>query len=395
MNPDDLPLIQDALREEGLDGWLFACFRGSDPVALKLLGLQERFMATRRWFYFIPAEGEPIRLCHGIEPDSLDSVPGRRVLYGRWQEWQAELGRLLQGRRRLAVQFSPQSIVPALGRLDAGLADFLRDLGVELCSSGDLVARFEATLSDEQEAGHLRAVQVLEACVEMAFDRVKSALRGGGMLSERALQREMLAFMEARGLTTEAPPIVAVDAHAADPHYEPLEQGSAEIRPGQVLLLDLWGKERAKGAVYGDLTWCAWTGDAVPPEQAAVWDVVRRARDAGVAKAEEVAVRTVFGWEVDRAARDVVEAAGYGDAFIHRTGHSIHEEDHADGANMDDYETHDTRRLLDRTVFSVEPGIYLKGRFGFRTEVNVLLKNGRARVTGKRQGSLPALLVEG
>jgi len=391
MKQTDLLSIQASLQDEGLDGWLFANFRGSDPIALKVLGISQAWMTTRRWFYFIPSQGEPVRLCHGIEPHSLDSLPGRLLRYGRWQEWQAALAELLKGRRRLAVQYSPDSVVPAQGRLDAGLGEYLRSLGVELVSSGDLVARFEVTLSAEQEAGHYRAVKVLEECVEMAFARVKAAVASGAPLTEYALQREMVAFMEKGGLTTEAPPIVGVDAHAADPHYEPSAEGSAEIRRDQVLLLDLWGKETTPGSVYGDLTWCAWTGAACPAEQAKVWGIVTAARDAGCAKAAEVAARTVQGWEVDRATRDVIEAAGYGDFFIHRTGHSIHEEDHADGANMDDYETKDPRRLLDRTLFSVEPGIYLPGRFGFRSEVNVLIKEGRAVVTGKRQGALPNL----
>jgi Xaa-Pro dipeptidase len=391
MNPDRLLQVQETLREEGLDGWIFASFRGSDPIALKVLGLPDKFLLSRRWFYFIPATGEPVRLCHGIEPHSLDGLPGRFVRYGRWQEWQAALAEILKGKRRVAAQYSAGSIVPALGRMDAGLGEFLRSLGVELVSSGDLVARFEVTLSDAQEAGHYRAVKVLEACVEMAFSKVREALRGGAPLTEYALQQEMLSFMESKGLTTEAAPIVGVDAHAADPHYEPSPSGSSVIGNDQVLLLDLWGKETAPGSVYGDLTWCAWTGTAVPEEQAKVWSVVTAARDAGCAKAEEVAARAVRGWEVDRATRDVIEKAGYGEFFIHRTGHSIHEEDHGDGANMDDYETRDERRLLDRTLFSVEPGIYLPGRFGFRSEVNVLVKGGKAVVTGKRQGALACL----
>ena len=389
MKNADLLNIQKALKEEGLDGWLFACFRGSDPIAMKLLGLEERFMATRRWFYFIPAEGEAVRLCHGIEPGSLDNVPGKLMLYGRWQEWQARLKELLSGRKRLAVQFSESGILPALGRLDAGLGDFLRSIGVTLCSSGDLVARFDVTLTPEEEASHFRAVRVLEECVQMAFGRVSETLRSHTRLTEYMLQQEMLQFMARHGLETEAPPIVAVDAHAADPHYEPSESESAEIKRDQVLLLDLWGKEH--GLVYGDLTWCAWTGKVVPEEQRKVWEIVRAGRDAGFAKAQEVAKRAVCGWEIDRATRDVIEKAGYGDAFIHRTGHSIHHEDHANGANMDDYETHDTRRLLDRTVFSIEPGIYLKGRFGFRSEINVLIKDGAAHVTGQRQGELTCL----
>ncbi len=393
MNSELIRRIQQALRDEGLDAWFFASFRGSDPIAAKVLGLQAAAMVTRRWFYVIPAEGEPLRLNHRIEPHSLDSVPGRQVLYGRWQEWQEILKGTLCQYKHVACQYSPLGIVPALGRLDAGTADFLRSIGVELVSSGDLVARFEVTLDAAQEAGHRRAVAVLEKTVEMAFARVRAALEAGEALTEYALQQEMVAFMAGGGLTTDAPPIVGVDAHAADPHYEPGPEGSSLIGPDQVLLLDLWGKERAEGSVYGDITWCAWTGRAVPPEQRKVWDVVKAGRDAGIAKAMEVAGRAVRGWEVDRATRDVIEKAGYGEYFIHRTGHSIFEEDHGNGANMDDYETHDTRRLLPMTLFSVEPGIYFPGRFGFRTEVNMLVREADAVVTGNRQEDLPALLA--
>ena len=393
MNEDRLRSIQAALRDEGMDAWFFADFKGTDPIALSVLGLSSKAMVTRRWFYLIPAQGEPLRLCHQIEPHSLDSLPGRLLFYGPWQGWQARLKEALAGVKRLACQYSPNGLIPALGRLDAGLAEFLRSTGVELASSGDLVARFEVTCSPEQEAGHYRAMAVLLDTVEMAFAKVREALKAGLPLTEYALQQAMVEFMRGRGLTSNDPPIVGVDAHAADPHYEPGPSGSSEIRPGQVLLLDLWGKETAAGSVYADITWCAWTGKAVPDEQRKVWEVVAAGRDAGIAKALSVASGPVRGFEVDRATREVIDRAGFGEFFIHRTGHSIHEEDHGNGANMDDYETRDTRRLLPHTLFSVEPGIYLPGRFGFRSEVNLLVRDSDAVVTGKVQGGLPALLA--
>ena len=392
MNDDRLRRIQEALRAEKVDAWFFASFRGSDPIATKVLGLSEAAMVTRRWFYVIPAEGEPLRLNHRIEPHSLDALPGRQVLYGRWQEWQEILQGTLASSRRLACQYSPLGIVPALGKLDVGTGDFLRTLGLELVSSGDLVARFEVTMSPEQEASHYAAMKVLLDTVDMAFARVRAALTAGDELTEYALQQAMVAFMTKGGLTAEAAPIVGVDAHAADPHYEPEQQGSSLIHPDQVLLLDLWGKQVSPGAVYADITWCAWTGKEVPAEQQKVFDVVRDSCAAGTAKAKEVAHRAVCGWEVDRASRAVIDKAGYGEQFIHRTGHSIFEEDHGNGANMDDYETHDTRQLLPHTLFSIEPGIYLPGRFGFRNEIDIHVKEREAVVTGKMQETLPALL---
>ena len=393
MNEERLRRIQGALKDEKLDAWFFADFKGTDPIALHVLGLHGRPLVTRRWFYIIPSQGEPIRICHGIEPHSLDSLPGSLSLYGRWQEWQEELRAALKSFKRVACQYFPSGIVPALGRLDAGLADFLRTTGVELVSSGDLVAQFEVTLSPEQEAGHYRAMEVLLDTVEMAFKKVQKAVAGSGLLTEYALQLEMMAHMKKANLVTSAPPIVAIGPHAADPHYEPMPLTSSAIRPDELLLLDLWAKEAEEDSVYADITWCAWTGARVPSEVLETFKTVLAARDAGIAKALEVSKGPVCGWEVDRATRDVIEKAGSGQYFIHRTGHSIFTEDHADGANMDDYETHDTRRLLPMTLFSIEPGIYFPGRYGIRSEVNVLVKEGAAAVTGKKQTELPALLA--
>ena len=393
MNEARLKEIQAALREEGLDAWFFANFRGSDPIASKVLGLPDKAIVTRRWFYVIPAEGEPIRLTHAIEPHALDALPGRQLRYGPWQEWQQQLKEVLSTCKRVACQYSPLGIVPALGKLDAGTGEFLRGLGLELVSSGDLVARFEVTMTPEQEASHYAAMNVLLQTVDMAFSRVASLLRSGQALTEYALQQEMKSFMEQGGLTASAAPIVAVDAHAADPHYEPDAEHSSVIGPDQVLLLDLWGKQAIPGAMYADITWCAWTGEAVPAEQQRVFDLVRDARDAGIAKAREVAGRRVCGWEVDRATRDVIDRGGYGEFFIHRTGHSIFEDSHGNGANMDDYETRDTRLLLPHTLFSIEPGIYLPGRFGFRNEINMHVKGGEAVVSGRKQDMLPALMA--
>lgn len=391
MNELDIRNIQKALREEDVDAWFFADFKGTDPISHRILGLPEGAMVTRRWFYLIPAEGECLRLCHRIEPHSLDHLPGRKVLYGPWQEWQKILSDELKKMKRVACQFSENGVIPALGRLDAGTADFIRSAGVDIVSSGDLVARFEVTLNAEQEAGHYKAMEVLLDTVKMAFIKVKSSISAGDRLTEYALQQAMLDHMKAGGLTTNAPPIVGVDAHGADPHYEPGPEGSFDIEKDQVLLLDLWAKENKTGSVYGDITWCAWTGTVVPDEQRKVFNIVLAARDAGIAKAREAAAGTVCGWEVDRATRDVIDKAGYGEYFIHRTGHSIYEDDHANGANMDDFETRDIRRLLPHTLFSIEPGIYLPGRFGFRSEVDLLVRDSEVVVTGRKQESLPAL----
>jgi Xaa-Pro dipeptidase len=392
MKPETLRDIQKALADEKLDAWFFSGFKGSDPIAPKILDLPEGVFLSRRWFCVIPREGEPVKLCHRVEPHSLDAVPGSTVFYSRWQEWQEHLGQILK-KKRVAVQFSEGGVIPALGRLDAGTADFLRSAGATLVSSGDLVARFEVTCTQSQEEGHYRAMESLLATVEMAFAQVKHSLLSGEKFTEYDLQQEMAEFMKQHGLFMEDPPIVAIGPNAADPHYFPQPKGSSLVERDKVLLLDLWGKEEKPGAVYADITWCAWTGAEIPEEEMKVWEVVRRARDAGISRAREVSHRVVAGWEVDRAAREVIEAAGYGEFFIHRTGHSMHTEDHANGANMDDFETRDFRRLLPNTLFSVEPGIYLPGKFGFRSEVNMLVTRSGAVVTGRKQETLPALLA--
>jgi len=393
MNEERLRRIQEALRAEKLDAWFLADFKGTDPIALHVLGLLGRPMVTRRWFYLIPAQGEPMKICHRIEPHSLDSLPGGLSLYGRWQEWQEGLKGALHGCKRVACQYFPSGIVPALGRLDAGLAEFIRTTGVELVSSGDLVAQFDVTLTPEQEAGHYRAMEVLLDTVQVAFKKAQKVVAGSGLLTEHALQLEMMVHMKKANLVTNAPPIVAVGPHAADPHYEPMPLTSSAIRPDELLLLDLWAKETGDDSVYADITWCAWTGTKVPADVLEIFKTVLAARDAGIAKALEVSKGPVCGWEVDRATRDVIEKAGCGQYFIHRTGHSIFTEDHADGANMDDFETHDTRRLLPMTLFSIEPGIYFPGKYGIRSEVNILVKEGAAAVTGLKQTELEALLA--
>ena len=395
MKEEKLRSIQSALSEEGIDAWFFVDFKGTDPLAARILGLPQGAMVTRRWFYVIPREGEPTKLCHGIEPRTLDELPGNLLLYGRWQDWQEKLSDALKGVKTLAVQYSELGVVPALGRLDAGTADFLRTLGVKLVTSGDLVARFEVSCSREQEQSHYKAMEVLLETVDATFARLQNALRSGETVNEYAVQQEVLTRMVQGGLTTDHPPIVAVGPHSADPHYAPAPTGSSDIKKDDVFLLDLWGKEQEmKDSVYADITWCAWLGTEIPGEVHEVFELVRNARDAGIAKAKETASRNVAGWEVDRATRDVIDKAGYGEYFIHRTGHSIYTDDHADGANMDDYETRDIRRLLPHTLFSIEPGVYLPGKFGIRSEVNMMVMDRGTGMTGRKQEHLPALLAD-
>jgi Xaa-Pro aminopeptidase len=351
-------------------------------------------MVTRRCYYLVPAQGEPRKLVNRLEGGMLDGLPGRSAAYTTWREHREQLAALVAGTRRIAAQYSPDNQLPTVSRLDAGTADLLRAQGIELLSSAELVQRFAATWDDEQLAGHRRACATLHELVLAAFGMVGDALRRGAAIDEHGVQRFLLDGFERSGLWSESAPIVGVNAHSADPHYQPSAQGSAPIRRGDFLLIDLWAKERAPRSVYADITWVASCGEAPTARQQEVFAAVARARDAAF---ELVASRyprqEVRGFEVDRAARDTIEAAGYGERFIHRTGHSIGQTDHGQGANMDDLETHDERRLQPMTGFSIEPGIYLPGDFGVRSEINVVLTPERAEITGAApQRELVALL---
>ena len=383
LDPQRLPEIQQAIAETGADAWFFLCFQHNDPVSLDLLGLGGRHLVTRRCYYLIPRQGSPKKLSHRLEPAMLAHLPGEQAYYLTWREHAAELTRLVGGMGRLVAQYSPENQLPNVSRLDAGTAEFLRDRGVELVSSAELVQRFAATWSQEQLAGHRRACSHLHAIVRAAFDRVFATLRRGGEDDEHAVQQFIVERFENAGLWTESEPIVGVNAHSADPHYQPGPGHSSPIRRGDFLLIDLWAKEKAEGSVYADITWCGVCAPAPTDRQEQVFRTVARARDAGFALiASRYPAQTVRGYEVDDATRQVIADAGYGDRFIHRTGHSIGISDHGQGANMDNLETHDTRPLLSLTGFSIEPGIYLEGDFGVRLEINVALTPERAEVTG-------------
>ena len=383
MLADRIPEIQQALAEDGLDGWLFAVFQHNDPVSLELLGFAEDALVTRRCYYLIPATGEPRKLTHRLEPAMLDHLPGGNSHYLTWQQHREALAGLVAGRSRLAAQYSPDNGLPSVSRLDAGTAELLRAAGVRLASSAELVQRFAAVWSPEQLAAHRRACTSLHAIVHQAFDRVADRLRAGDEIVEHAVQQFILGRFDEEGLWTESPPIVGVNEHSADPHYQPAAAGSSPIRPGDFLLVDLWAKERAPASIYGDITWCGVCAPAPSERQQEIFAIVRGARDAAWdLVSSRYPTRTVRGFEVDDACRGVIEAAGYGDRFFHRTGHSIGVQDHGQGANMDNLETHDTRPLVAMTGFSIEPGIYLEGEFGVRSEINVALTAAGAEITG-------------
>jgi Xaa-Pro dipeptidase len=379
-----IPEIQSALAEAGLDGWFFASFQQNDPLGMSLLGLTgEGKLVSRRCYYLIPREGEPRKLVHAIESGMLDHLPGAKTVYNTWQGHKEELAKLVSGSPRLAAQYSPNNELPTVSRLDGGTLDLLRAAGVDVVSSADLAQQFVATWTDEQLEGHRRANVHLHRIVLEAFNRVGDALRRGDSIDEYSVQRFILDAFDHAGLWAESDPIVGVNAHSADPHYQPGPDHTTRILPGDFLLIDLWAKEKAADSVYADISWIGVCAAAPTDKQQEVFAAVAAARDASW---ELVRSRfphqPVRGFEVDDAAREVIRKAGYGDKFIHRTGHSIGITDHGQGANMDNLETHDTRVLLPMTGFSIEPGIYLEGDFGVRSEINVALTRNAPEITG-------------
>lgn len=393
----DLNAVQSAIREEGLDGWLLYDFRGLNVLARRVLRFPADAHATRRWFYFVPASGAPRKLVHRIESGVLDAYPGDRTIYLRWQELEAGVASLLRGAKRVAMEYVPRNANPYVSRVDAGTVELVRSNGVEVVPSGDLIQRFEACWDDEQWAMHLEAAKHTESAYAVAWKFIAERVRAGQKLHEMEVQQAIMEHFARHNLVTDHAPIVGVGPHSGDPHYAPQPGDAGLIKEGDFVLIDLWAKLNTPRAVYSDLTWVGYVGREVPAKYEDVFQVVRRARDAAIQRVRDAFARgePLQGYQVDDACREVIEKADYGPAFVHRTGHSIGEETHGNGANMDNLETHETRRVMRRTCFSVEPGIYLP-EFGVRSEVNVYVgADGAVHVTGpKPQERVLALLAE-
>ena len=381
----NLPAIQSALRERNIDAWLFYDHHHRDPIAYRVLGLPSSLMVTRRWFYLIPAQGEPSKLVHKIEAGHLDSLPGAKSVYSGWQELFAQLKTFLGNHKTIAMQYSPNNLVFTVSLVDAGTIELIRGMGKTVVSAADLIAQFESTWTDEQIQTHFAARDAVDSITAAAFPEIGRRVRNGGT-TEHAMQQWFMEAFQRENLVTDDPPVVAVNANSGNPHYEPHAEGSAPIREGDFVLLDVWAKKNTPGAVYYDITWTGYIGEAPSDKQREIFQIVRDARDVGVKTVLDAiaAGQHIAGWQVDRATRDHIQKSGYGDYFIHRTGHSIGTDVHSNGANMDDLEIHDERQILPNSCFSIEPGIYLPD-FGVRSEVNVLVRSNRAEVTGKIQ----------
>jgi Xaa-Pro dipeptidase len=393
----DLQSIQSALSEFGFAGWLLYDFRGSNVLAQRILQMPNGFMASRRYYYFIPASGTPRKLVHRIESDALDHLPGDKVIYLRWQELEAAIQAIVAGHKNIAMEYSPRNANPYISRVDAGTVELVRSFGCEVVSSGDLISLFESTLTDAQLKSHMEASQVTNAAYARTWKFIADQVRAHGFVEEMAVSDEIMRHFAENKMTTYHPPIVGVNSNGGNPHYETGTGADTKIVEGSFVLVDLWAKLDKPGSIYSDLTRTGFVGTVVPEKYTKVFNVVAAGRDAGVecVKSAFAAGRQPQGWEVDDAVRGVIEAAGYGKYFCHRTGHSLAQEVHGNGTHMDNLETHEARRILPRTLFTIEPGIYLP-EFGVRSEIDVYIHaNGRVEVTGGPiQTAIVAILAE-
>ncbi|MEW4526961.1 M24 family metallopeptidase [Maioricimonas sp. JC845] len=380
----DVSSIQQALREFDIDAWLLYDFRGCNSLARRVLEIDDDAIGSRRWLYRIPAEGEPHKLVHRIEASALDHLPGEKTVYLRWQEFEAGVAELVNGFARVAMEYSPRNSNPYVARVDAGTVELVRGEGADVVSSGDLVQLFESVWDDEQWAMHQAAAVHTNAAFDVAWNFIAEQVRSNGGVEEAAVRDAIMDHFAANDLVTYHPPIVGRGPHSGLPHYETGTGDDTLIREGDFVLIDLWAKLNRPRAVYSDLTRTGYVGTDVPQKYTEIFEIVAASRDAGIALVRDAFAqsRPLQGWEVDDAVRNVIEEAGYGEYFRHRTGHNIGQEVHGNGAHMDNLETHEERLVLPRTCFSIEPGIYLP-EFGVRSEVDVYIdESGGVQVTG-------------
>ncbi|HVN49682.1 MAG TPA: M24 family metallopeptidase [Bacteroidota bacterium] len=373
--PQMIQHIQAVLQKEMMDGWLFYNFRNSNVFATRILDLPPHIMCTRRYFYFIPAHGEPRKLVHRIEEWNLDTLPGNKIVYLSWKSLEEGLTTLLAGTKKVAMEYSSRCAIPYITTVDAGTIELVRSCGVEVVSSANLIQHFESTWSDEQRNGAFESANHLREIVDAAFGFIKKNILAGASIHEYDVQQFMVSEFERRGITADDAPNCSVNANAANPHYEPTKEIHSPLHKGDLVLLDLWAKKKEPHSTYADITWMGFIGESVPEKYETVFQIVKGGRDAALQFVRDSFKRgkTISGFQVDDAARNFIAAKGYGEYFVHRTGHSIGEEVHGTGANMDNLETHDERILLPRTSFSIEPGIYLRNDFGIRSEIDVYI----------------------
>ncbi len=391
----DLSAVQSAISEFGMDGWLLYDFRGSNVLATRVADIPADAIGSRRWFYFIPRTGEPKKLVHRIEAGHLDHLPGEKHVYLAWQQLNEKLRSILQCTQNVAMEYSPMAGNPYVSRVDAGTVELIRSFGIDVVSSGNLIQYFEARWTDEQWQSHLEADKLNQQAFDLAWKMIADRVRAGKTIRETEIQSMVMDFYHANNMTTYHPPIVGAGPNSGDPHYAPTPGQDREIKDGDFVLLDMWVKFDRPGAVYTDLTKVGFVGESVPESYSKIFDIVAAARDAGIKITQDAFAnrQKLFGWQVDQATREVIDQAGYGDYFIHRTGHNIGQETHGNGAHMDNLETQEDRLVMKRTAFSIEPGIYLD-EFGVRSEINIYVdEHSKVHVTGGVQTEVLPILA--
>ena len=388
----DLNAIQSALIKYNLDGWLFYDFHNRDAIATRILKMDTKRFASRRWFYYIPAKGEPQKLVHSIEPWRCDHLPGKKNIYLPWQQQQQLLKEILNGAKKIAMQYSPHNAIPYVSIVDGGTIDLIRSFGVEVCSSADLVSIFESHLSMDDYKSHCRAGESMQMIKDSAFKEIARRIKAGNNPTEYEIYEYMIGLYKQENMICEDGPVVAINEHAADPHFEPRKDITTKIKEGDLVLIDLWAKKNEQGSIYYDITWMGYVGTEVPEKIENIFQIARQGRNAALNLVIQrfAENKPVSGMEVDDACRKVIVDAGYGKYFIHRTGHNIGEEVHGNGCHIDNLETKDERVIIPGTCFSVEPGIYMpEEKMGFRTEIDVFVTDeGKVEVSGKQQDSV-------
>ena len=391
----DIGRIQQALRERKLGGWLFCDFHNRDHLAHRILGLDSTRMTTRRWFYFVPAKGEPKKLVHSVEKGKLDSLPGSKLVYLPWEQLHSSLKKMLGPSKHIAMQYSPKNNIPHVSLVDAGTVELVKSMGHKVVSSADLVQLFEAVVDEEGYASHKRAAVLVDRIRAEAFEQIRKGIESNNGVTEYDITQFILRRFDENGLTTADAPIVGTNEHPADPHFESLPSNTRPFKRGDTVLIDLWAKLKEPRSIYYDITWVGYIGDAPPAKYQEIFTIAKKARDAAIQFVKEKFAKgqLCYGWQVDDACRAVVKKAGYGKYFVHRTGHSIGEETHGNGVNIDNLETRDDRELMRGCCFSVEPGIYLEGEMAVRTEINMFIRHdGVPEVTGEMQQELVKIM---
>ena len=392
----DLNAVQHAINEFGFDGWLLFDFRGSNVLALRILGIDPEHIGSRRFLYYVPKSGSPVKLVHRIESAVLDHLAGEKIVYLRWQEFEAGIEKMIDGGRRIAMEYSPRNGNPYVSRVDAGIVEIVSQTGATVVSSGDLIQFFEARWTPEQWQLHRQADRLNQQAFDSAWRFIVEHVRSSGEVRETEVQSFMMDFFHSNNMTTYHPPIIGANENSGDPHYSPQAGRDKAIRLNDFVLIDSWAKMKAPQSVYSDLTKVGFVGEAVPKKHAEIFQIVSAARDAGIKCVKDAFAGSehIFGWQVDEATRKVIEDAGYGEYFVHRTGHNIGQEVHGNGAHIDYLETREDRRILPETCFSIEPGIYLP-EFGVRSEIDVFIEaDGKVNVTGGLQQEVIPLLKD-